>query len=111
MSKIQPEIIEIIEKTITLIYDEYECTYGDGFYPLLPSNDPSSFQMITIEITFELINNIWKQKKEIPTKPCSITGLDGDTGINLLNLLNNNRYLGKYITNKNNQQIYPKIKF
>ena len=62
-----------------------------------------------VEITFELINNIWKQKKEISKKTCSITGLDGDTGINLLNLLNDDTYLGKYITNKNNQQIYPKI--
>ena len=72
-------------KTIEMFYDEYECNFGDGFYPLL-INEPA---LKNIQITFiqELIKYtgeiVWKQKTCGP-----IFGLDGTTGPDLLNILN-----------------------
>ena len=73
-------------KTIEMFYDEYECDFGDGFYPVL-TNDPG-FKNILITFSQEKIpppneEIVWKQKSGGP-----IFGLDGTTGPDLLKVLN-----------------------
>ena len=92
-------------KTINMYYDKYECEFGDGFYPLLKGCDErEQAGLIPIQITFRLIGLIWKQING----PNSICGLDGDTGQELIKILNDNEINAKTIISLTNKQIYPK---
>ncbi len=97
-------------KTIEMLYDTYECDFGDGFYPLLKSkNERDNFGLIPIQIIFKMEHSIWKQQNG----PKQISGLDGETGPQLLLLLNDSDSLSsssQIIYNLKNNQIYPKIK-
>jgi hypothetical protein len=64
---------------VKMYFDEYEKYFGDGFYPLLEKEKDNS----QITISFEYINDCWMQKSQD-----EITGLDGDIGKNLLEILN-----------------------
>ena len=91
-----------------MYYDIYEVNFGDGFYPL-SFNESGTLTKINISFTeFKMINGefVWKQDDKINP----IMGLDGSTGIDLLDLLN--QYSSKNHTKilaSNNVTIYPKI--
>ena len=59
--------------TVDFYYDSYEKEYGDGFYPLVKTNEPVEPTMKETQIQFQLINETWKQMSNE-----SIYGLDGD---------------------------------
>ena len=65
-----------------LYYDEYECYNGDGFYPCL-KKDKTCCTEIIIPFIYNSKLNSWIQKSE----RC-ISGLDGNNGVDLLNILN-----------------------
>jgi hypothetical protein len=87
------------QKEVEMFYDEYECNFGDGFYPLLEQNPA----LKSIHIQF-IKNDVWKQKTCGP-----IFGLDGSTGEDLLQLLNETESIKlTKIVNVYGKQIYPK---
>lgn len=91
--------------TIFLFYDDYEYTFGDGFYPLFENNEHNSLS--SIQITFRLIDGMWIQDNNINVK--CIRGLDGNEGGKLLLLLNGiNKSTSNVIKNSINKIIYPK---
>ncbi len=76
----------LITVIIKMYYDIYEANFGDGFYPL-SFNESSTLTQIDILFTeFRMLNGefVWKQYDKINP----IMGLDGSTGIDLLDLLN-----------------------
>ena len=89
------------QKGVEMFYDEYECNFGDGFYPLLEQNPA----LKSIHIQFiKSASDVWKQKTCGP-----IFGLDGSTGQYLLQLLNENESINlTKIVNVYGKQIYPK---
>lgn len=91
---------------IDFYYDAYEKDFGDGFYPLVKTNEIIEPTMKETTICFQLINNIWKQ-----TSNDSIYGLDGDNGKILLDILNAKHgvaTVGTKIVNSSYITIYPK---
>jgi hypothetical protein len=85
---------------VKMYYDEYEKYFGDGFYPLLENEKDKS----QITISFEYMNNYWIQKSQD-----EITGLDGDIGKNLLEILNREaNKMGTLIKNNYGLIIYKK---
>jgi len=92
--------------TIDFYYDSYEKDFGDGFYPLVKTNEPVEPAMKETQIQFQLINETWKQ-----TSNDSIYGLDGDNGKVLLDILNTKHVsamVGTKIVNSLYITIYPK---
>lgn len=91
---------------IDFYYDSYEKDFGDGFYPLVKTNETIEPAMKETTICFQLINNIWKQ-----TSGDMIYGLDGDNGKVLLDILNAKHLsatVGTKIVNSSYITIYPK---
>ena len=92
---------------IRMYYDIYEASFGDGFYPL-SINETGKLIQIDISFTeFQMLNGefVWKQCDKINP----IMGLDGSTGTDILDLLN--EYSSKNYTKilaSNNVTIYPK---
>lgn len=93
-----------------LYYDSYEKEFGDGFYPQLQPFGGICNCTPTM-ITFRLIkyNNegefAWAQIDN-----CVIYGFDGDSGIQILNSLNQEaNFDAKKIINNGGRIIYPKI--
>jgi len=97
------KIIESV-KIIEMFYDEYECNFGDGFYPLLIHE--SGFKSIKITFMQEYTGEIvWKQKTCGP-----IFGFDGTTGPDLLNILNASSAVNiTKIFDVYGRQIQPKV--
>lgn len=120
----------VINTTVKVLayYDDWEREYGDGFYPIWTEEDKNlchqnkTFVYFTLvdEFVIEQCKNcfIWKQT----TEKC-IDGLDGDTGKDLLEALNNflldkyknnticEKILGSVIQNKYCKMLYPSKNF
>ena len=64
-----------------MYYDNYECEFGDGFYPQLLVVDRYAHTLIYFQFIQE--RNVWKQVDNVP-----ITGLDPPYGEELLTVLN-----------------------
>ena len=79
---------------VTMYYDYYEYECGDGFYPFFENID-NLYK--STELFFVYRNNSWYQIKGI-----NIKGLDGNTGNELIELLNING-------NKNGLSIYNNL--
>ena len=82
-----------IRQTITMVYDDYERENGDGLYPQLPPSCPACTAQVKIGFILMTDNNqdsYWIQSTDTP-----IHGLDGDCGVKLFNILNEN-YKAKY---------------
>jgi hypothetical protein len=93
---------------IDFYYDSYEKDFGDGFYPLVKTNNTIEPTMKETQIQFQVINNIWKQ-----ASGDMIYGLDGENGKILLNILNAKQgsvTVGTQIVNSSYITIYPKNK-
>lgn len=85
-----------------LFYDTYECEFGDGFYPVI-NQDDLSYKRIEIKFLFNPTNNCWIQMNQQ-----DISGLDGDNGIKLLNIMNKKNNVNCIeIYNSHNKKIYP----
>jgi hypothetical protein len=78
----------MVIKYITLYYDSYEKTYGDGFYP--STTFVKGYESILTG--FKNADGCWKQVTGDP-----ITGFDGNERNNVLNLLNDERYRSNHI--------------
>lgn len=64
-----------------MYYDNYECEFGDGFYPQLLVVDRYAHTLIYFQFIQE--RNVWKQVDNVP-----ISGLDPPHGQELLTALN-----------------------
>jgi hypothetical protein len=90
----------------TLYYDKYEYEFGDGFYPVIEKNNSCS-EETAITFLYNKFYNSWVQVDNI-----NISGLDGDNGIKLLNIMNKKYNLDCIsIKNINYSNIYPKTKY
>ena len=97
--------MELNNISVIMHYDYYEREFGDGFYPIFPTETKKKELKSTI-INFLLKDNIWTQVSEQ-----SIDGLDGDTGEILITLLNDkNNDNGLQIVNSVNKILYPKLR-
>jgi hypothetical protein len=67
---------------VDLWYDEYERFNGDGYYPLAKKETPCDKRETHV---FQKDGMYWKQ-----ITGDTICGLDGDTGVDLLDILNTN---------------------
>ena len=91
--------------TVEMSFDGYERDYGDGYYPLLNRsisnevthetfhlNDSDEWTQENIydapENADEKASRFWRMSDLAVREYLNIKGLDGDTGINLLNWLN-----------------------
>ena len=93
-----------------LYYDSYEKEFGDGFYPQLhPFGGICS--CANTMITFRLINyNSYGELAWAQADNCVIYGFDGESGIQILNSLNQEaKFDAKIIMNSGGRVIYPKI--
>lgn len=91
---------------VDFYYDSYEKNYGDGFYPLVKTNDEIASSMAKTTIKFTLdTDGYWKQTSNDP-----IYGLDGDNGKILFDILNKQQTIQiiKGIRNSIGILIYPK---
>ena len=95
--------MEPISAKELLYYDKYEYEFGDGFYPTIEQYNPCN-EFTYISFTYNIVFNSW-----IQTDGFNICGLDGENGINLLNIMNTKYNVnGKSIKNKYCSNIYPK---
>lgn len=65
-------------------YDKYEYQFGYGFYPHLQREYQTDGR---IKVGFDMLNNVWRQ-----TTGPYIDGLDGNSGAEFLEYMNNNFY-------------------
>jgi hypothetical protein len=78
----------MVVKYITLYYDSYEKTYGDGFYP--STTYSSGYESLLTG--FKNVDGCWKQVSGDP-----ITGFDGNERNNVLNLLNDHVFKSNHV--------------
>jgi len=113
-----------------MYYDEYEREMGDGYYPLTSIKcETESHLKITHETFFLSNSGAWEQKNTSLKDAVRISGwnnyvaidgLDGNEGLKLLNILNEQSkklqlhmgvvevLQGTMIYNSNNRMLYPK---
>jgi len=97
--------MELNNISVTMYYDWYEREFGDGFYPIFPTESGKK-ELKSVNIRFLLKGNIWTQVSED-----DIDGLDGNTGEVLIALLNEkNNDNGLQIVNSSNKILYPKLR-
>ena len=89
--------------SISLFYDDYEKTYGDGLYPCIFKEKHFLEHAFTFDYDKE--RNIWRQNKcDAP-----IYGFDGQNGELVITALNQTAYkTAIVILNIWNKQIHPK---
>ena len=78
----------MVVKYITLYYDPYEKTYGDGFYPSTKYSSGNE----AILTGFKNADGCWKQVTGDP-----ITGFDVNERNNVLTLLNDSKFRSNHI--------------
>ena len=89
-----------VREIVDLWYDEYERYNGDGYYPLTKQDTPCDMRETHV---FQKELNCWKQITGDP-----ISGLDGDAGIQLLDILNANGSNCITIKNSFGRTLYSK---
>ena len=95
--------------TVKFYFDTYELYYGDGFFPVTKKCDACNKEIfISFKLDYEMF---WRQT--ISNDIQGISGLDGDEGDFLLQLLNktavkNNKESGVGIKSKYGIIIHPK---
>lgn len=87
---------------VTMSYDKYEATFGDGFYPQMKS-EGEGWESINIEFTLSQDGTTWKQSNEK-----SIRGLDGNCGDLLLAHLNSQAGANATLIFSHYDKIFPK---
>jgi hypothetical protein len=93
---------QIVAKEL-IYYDKYEYEFGDGFYPTIEQYNPCN-ESDYVSFTYNKNYNCWVQ-----TDGINICGLDGNNGINLLNIINKKHNLNCIkIKNRIYSDIYPK---
>jgi len=89
-----------------LYYDKHEYYDGDGFYPNIKNTEPYT-EKTYVSFLYDSVFNYWVQIDGI-----CISGLDGDIGEKLLNIMNKKYYVNCIeIVNSFGVRIYPKITY
>lgn len=96
--------------TLDMFHDTHETDYGDGYYPLV--TNPGKMAAKTEKFSLTPDNLSWLQIYDKKMKSRAIKGLDGNTGTQLLEVLNNKADIHSAINiySYNGSRIHPKEK-